>query len=63
MADNLNAPNTIIVDAEMTATFLRALLEREIPMPAAITLSSTYLQTHILARIGSQKPKEPWEEA
>jgi hypothetical protein len=50
----------IIEDAEISAAFLRACVERGVPLSAATTLTGQYLQTVVFARLGSEKPQEPW---
>ena len=52
----------ILVDAEVAAVFLRALIDKGIPMAAAVNLTSSYLGSHTIADSWKDKPKEPWEE-
>jgi hypothetical protein len=50
----------MLEDAELAATFLRTLVEKGVPLSAATTLTGQYLQTAVFARVGSEKPQEPW---
>ena len=52
----------ILVDAEVAAVFLRALIDKGIPMAAAVTLTSSYLSSHTIADSYKDRPKEPWED-
>lgn len=51
----------ILADAEIAATFLRALVDKGIPMAAAVQLTGGYLSSHQIAEAMKDKPKEPWE--
>jgi hypothetical protein len=56
------ATDQIIADAELVTTFLRTLIAQEIPLTAAVSIASSYLQTQVLSRISQEKPKEPWDK-
>ena len=52
----------ILNDAEVAAIFLRAIVEKGVPMSAAVNLTSAYLTSRQFAEQANAKPKEPWEE-
>lgn len=51
----------ILEHAEVVASFFRALVDKGIPVSAAISLAQTYIQTVVLTDITGQEPKKPWE--
>jgi len=51
----------ILEDAEVAAMYLRSLIERGVPMVAAVTLTSSYVQSRQFVEAGKDKPREPWE--
>ncbi len=53
---------TIISEAEIVATFFRALINNGVPMLAATNLASTYIISIRSAAANNERPREPWEE-
>lgn len=51
----------IIADAEVAATYLRALLDNGVPMQAAISLTGNYAMSVRIAEASKEEPKPPWE--
>lgn len=51
----------ILEDVEVAATYLRGLIERGVPMGAAVQLTGTYVQSRQIVEAGKDKPREPWE--
>ena len=51
----------ILAVADITATYLRALLERGVPRKAAISLASSYMSAILIRESTQDKPREPWE--
>ena len=47
----------ILADADIGATYVLALIERGVPVSAAIGMASSY----IFACRASEEPREPWE--
>ena len=54
-------PKEIEEHAELAAIFLRALLNKGVPLAGALQLAQTYVLTRINAEIQQQEPKPPWE--
>ena len=54
-------PKEIEEHAELAAVFLRALIEKGVPIAAAVNLTQTYVLTRINAEIMGQEPKPPWQ--
>ncbi len=52
----------ILEDAEIAALFLRALLDKGIPIVAALHLTSSYVTARQLVDAQKDKPREPWSE-
>jgi hypothetical protein len=52
----------ILADAEVAAVFLRALIDKGIPMNAAVSLTSSYLSSYKFAQSINDEPKKPWED-
>lgn len=53
----------ILADAEIAATFLRALIDKGVPMMAAVSLTSSYITSHAITEASKDKPREPWEDS
>jgi hypothetical protein len=51
----------ILADAEVAAVYLRALLDKGVPMPAAVPLTSSYAMAVRMAESSKEEPKKPWE--
>lgn len=51
----------IMEDAEITAVYLRALLDKQVPMLAAVQLTSSYVSSYQITRASQNEPKKPWE--
>ena len=54
-------PEQVLEDAELAASYLRALTEKGVPAQAAMFLTSSYLGTVVGERIRGEQPKPPWE--
>ena len=52
----------ILEDAEIAATYLRALIDKGIPMSAAVPLTASYVQAHQITESQKDEPKKPWED-
>ncbi len=52
----------VLEDAEIAATYLRALIDKGVPMVAAVSLTSSYVQAHQITESQKSEPKKPWEE-
>lgn len=52
----------IIEDAEVAATYLRALIDKGVPVMAAVQLTSSYLSSYQITRASKDEPREPWQE-
>lgn len=62
MSDKRLTTEQIISDAEIVATFMRALVDKGVPISAAVSLAGNYLQSVIIVRHSNQKPDEPWQD-
>jgi hypothetical protein len=51
----------IIKDAEVAAVYLRALVDRGVPMAAATQLTSSYVAARQFNDAQKGEPKPPWE--
>lgn len=51
----------IIEDAEVAAVYLRALVDRGVPMVAAIQLTASYVSARQITNAHRDEPKPPWE--
>lgn len=51
----------VLADAEIAACYLRALLDKGVPMIAAVQLTSSYCSALLISEKGDDKPKPPWE--
>lgn len=51
----------IIAHAEIAACYFRSLVEKGVPVTAAVSLTSTYVQSVQFIDAGKEAPKEPWE--
>jgi hypothetical protein len=51
----------ILEDAELAAIFFRALVAKGIETYHAASMTSSYLSSRLIARMHTDKPKEPWE--
>jgi hypothetical protein len=56
------ATEKIIEDAEVAALYLRQLLEKGVPMMAAVSLTQSYASARQITDSQKDKPREPWEE-
>lgn len=52
----------ILADAEMAAIFLRALIDKGVPMMAAVSLTSSYISSYQITQASKDEPREPWQE-
>jgi hypothetical protein len=64
MPERRKRPTTeqIIEDAEIAAAYLRSLIEKGVPMMAAVSLTSSYISSFAIRDLGDDPPKEPWQE-
>lgn len=53
----------VLEDAEVAAVYLRALIEKGVPMMAAVSLTSSYVSSRQIVDGSKDKPQEPWEKA
>jgi hypothetical protein len=53
----------IIADAEVAATYLRALIDKGVPIMAAVQLTSSYCSANRISEASREEPKPPWEES
>jgi len=51
----------ILADAEIAATYFRALCDKGVPAMAAVSLTSSYVSGHIISRGANEEPRKPWE--
>ena len=51
----------IIEDAEVAAVYFRAIVDKGVPMLAAIQLTSSYALAKRINDNQNEKPHEPWE--
>jgi hypothetical protein len=51
----------ILADAEIAAVYLRALLDKGVPMSAAVTLTGNYALAVRCSEAAKEEPKKPWE--
>jgi hypothetical protein len=54
--------DTILEDAEIAAIYLRALLAKDVPMMAAVSLTSSYVSSQQITRASNQEPPIPGDE-
>lgn len=52
----------ILADAEVAAVFLRALIDKGVPMMAAVSLTSSYISSYQITQASKDEPREPWQE-
>lgn len=52
----------ILQDAEVAATYLRALVDKGVPMVAAVPLTSSYVSARQIVEGNKDGPSEPWKE-
>jgi hypothetical protein len=52
----------ILADAEVAAVYLRALLDKGVPMQAAISLTGNYALANRISDASKEEPKPPWEQ-
>lgn len=52
----------ILADAEVAAVFLRALIDKGVPMMAAVNLTSSYISSYQITQASKDEPREPWQE-
>lgn len=52
----------IIEDAEVAAIYLRSLLAKDVPMMAAVSLTSSYVSSCQITRASNQEPPLPGDE-
>jgi hypothetical protein len=58
----MKRPEQIIADAEVAACYLRALVDKGVPMMAAIQLTSSYVSSYQITQASKDEPREPWED-
>lgn len=51
----------ILADAEVAAVYLRALLDKGVPMNAAVSLTGSYAIAVRCADAAKEEPRKPWE--
>jgi hypothetical protein len=51
----------VIEDAEVAALYLRQLLDKGVPMMAAVSLTQGYISARQITGSQNDKPREPWE--
>jgi len=51
----------IIEDAEIAAVYLRALIDKGVPVMAAVSLASSYVSARQITDRGNDEPKAPWQ--
>ncbi len=51
----------ILADAEVAATYFRALLDKGMLPPAALELTRSYVQAYQFSRLSNEEPRKPWE--
>lgn len=52
----------ILADAEVAAVLLRALIDKGVPMMAAVSLTSSYISSYQITQASKDEPREPWQE-
>lgn len=52
----------IIADAEIAAVYLRALIDKGVPMMAAVNLTSSYVSSYQITQASKDEPREPWKD-
>jgi hypothetical protein len=51
----------ILADAEIAAAYFRALCDKGVSPGHAVSLTTSYISTVVIARISAERPREPWE--
>lgn len=51
----------IIEDAEVAAVYLRALIDKGVPMMAAVSLTQSYVSANRISESAKDEPRKPWE--
>lgn len=51
----------ILAHADLTACYFRALVDKGVPMVAAIQLTSSYVSSCQIVENSNQPPREPWQ--
>lgn len=52
----------ILADAEVAACYLRALVDKGVPMMAAVNLTCSYVSSYQITQASKDEPREPWRE-
>ncbi|HEY9465851.1 MAG TPA: hypothetical protein VIR54_22305 [Vicinamibacterales bacterium] len=52
----------ILADAEVAAIYLRALIDKGVPMMAAVSLTSSYVHACRFTDEAKREPREPWQD-
>lgn len=52
----------ILEDAEVAAVYLRALIDKGVPMVAAVNLTSSYVTSIRFTEASKEAPREPWQD-
>ncbi|MDP1890519.1 MAG: hypothetical protein Q8K55_06455 [Gemmatimonadaceae bacterium] len=60
MAVKQGGVEQILQDAEVAATFFRALCDRGVPVQAAVNMTGQYLSTLAIRDGMKERPDEPW---